>query len=522
MKKFGAFLTAALLVLTSVTAFAACGKSGGKYENKEDTLYIVSINKGYGVQWLRDIAERFKATHEGIDVNVTAVYDDGVTKNTLESGAAYCNYDLMFTGLGKNIAAGSFLADLTDVYNSTLSGRTQTVEDSLDPTLKAAFKNIGPDGKAGYNVMAWTQGVNGLLINYEAATKALGAGWEQNYPLRTTNELIAFAAAIKGAGKNAFGHCANTHYYQFVYDTWWAQYEGIAGLTDYYNGIYSIDDGDGGTLTGEGPEVALQQGRLESLKVMESIFAPSPAGGLYSHPKSNGITWETMQTYFMLGEFVMLSNGDWNNLEMSKSFPNTDVRFIKLPIVSALGAKLGLDENTLGSVIDYVDAGQTGAKPSASDEAIAAVAESRRFSHTYADAHTLAIPSYSKKIDLAKDFIKLLLSDEGQQIYAKATGGLTAGYGFDYAASPDYASASPFAKSRWQIAKDVRYYLFPEAKFSSLNSFSAARRLAPMPVLLSRDTDRKTAQWIYEYEYGYYKEQWANLVATANQKASPV
>lgn len=505
------FLALMMLVLS------ACG--GDKYENREDTLYIVSINKGYGVQWLKDIAELYEEKTD-MKVDISIVYDDNIIINRLESGPEFCNYDLIFSG---DLKTNNFLADLTDVYETTLEGKTKTIKESIDKTLLDCFREKDKGGNDVYYTMPWTQGVNGLLVNYEAASELFGANWQQQYPLRTTNELLAFAQAIKSEGKNAFGHCADTNYYMFLYDTWWAQYEGLDNIADFFEGKYTDFAGEEKI----GPEVFLQQGRLESMEVMEAIFAPPPKGGGYSDPRSNGITWEVTQTYFMLGQFIMFSNGDWNNLEMSKSFPNTDIRFVKVPVISSLADKLGITENDLRNIIDYIDSDRTIAKPSFtstnsdynSDEIIEHIAESRALTNTFADAHVMAIPSYSKKIVQAKDFIKLMISDEGQKLYTLATNGLTLGYGYDLESADYYNSLSAFAKSRWQIAKNAKYFLFSKATFEGLkigNSTFRAHDLAPLEVLISRDVNRMTAQQIFEYDYTYWNGQnWLNLLATS-------
>lgn len=506
MKKLGKILSLVIATLCAVT-MTACGGSGSGEESFDSegktVLHVVAINKGYGTNWLTETAKIFETQHTDVKVKVSVVYDDTIIQNKLESGAEYCDYDLMFTG-SYQIAKNKWLADLSDVYSSTLAGKTETIAELMDPTLEQAFQS--QDGS--YHMMPWTSGINGLLVNYEAANKLFGEGWENTYKLRTTDEVLEFAAAIKAKGANAFGHCANSHYYHFLYETWWAQYEGLQGIVDYYNGVYYDAFGEKQV----GPEVVLQQGRLESLKVMEDIFS---AG--YSDPRSNGNTFEVTQTYFMLGEFVMFSNGDWNNLEMSKSFPNTDIRFYKTPVISALGTKLGISEDQLLEIIDYID-GTTTEKPAVSDEMIETVREARAFVHTYADAHTMAIPVYSKNIDLAKEFIKLMISDVGQQAYATATGGLSMGYSYDLETHPNYNSFSNFAKSRWNVAKDARYYLLKESKFGDvgLTSFRC-KDIAPLPVALSRTYDRKTAQYLYEYDYNYWNGQnWSSLVVLAN------
>ena len=254
------------------------------------------------------------------------------------------------------------------------------------------------------------------------------------------------------------------------------------------------------------------------MKVMYEIFSPDAEGGGYSHSRYSGMQWDAMQTQFMLGSFVMLSNGDWNNLEMSRQFPNADVRFVRLPVISALGEKLGISEQELRAAVDYAD-GKTQTAPDIGEDELAAVAEARTLTHTYADAYVMAIPSYSKKIDVAKDYIKLLLSDEGQNLYVDATGGLTAGSGYDLENHPDYENLSDFAKSRWNILKDRSFFLFPQAKYAKagIRPFGV-RSLGPVEALMARDYNRYTAEMAVDYDIDFYNTgaNWSNLAALAN------
>lgn len=502
-------IVALICCIALVATFSACGKS----QNDANTLYVVSINKGYGTEWLKSVAKAYEAKNSDISIDIKPVYDDGIIKNNLESGAQFCNYDLMFTG-NFQFSTPQYLADLSDLYSSVPEGKDKTVEELLDKTVRSAFKMKNDSGEDKYYYMPWTNGVEGLLVNYDAAKTVLGSDWESKYKMRTTDELLEFAYAIKNAGKDvyAFGHCADTHYYHFLYETWWAQCEGTESIKNYYNGRYYDEISSTMEI---GPEICKQEGRLQSLKVMESIFA----GKGLSDKDNNGRQFDTIQTLFMKGKFVLFSNGDWNNLEMSKSYPNVDVRFVRCPIISKLGEKLGITEEKLRAIIDYVD-GETSQKPEVADSVIEKIREARCLTHSQIDAQTMAIPAYSTKINIAKDFVKFLISQEGQNIFVEKTGGITIGFGYDFEKNPSYSSMSAFAKSRWQIAKNASYYLYPQEKLSKvgLTAFKV-KELAPIPVLLCRDTKPMTAQEIFDYDYNYWTQnsntEWNALIQLA-------
>lgn len=508
MKKFSRIASVALATVCMSSMFAGCG--GNKIEHDENTLYVAAINKGYGIEWLYGLLDEFSAA-KGIKYEVTPVYDDSQITTRIESGAEYCNYDLVFTA-NKKPAADRFLADLTDVYASTYESGSragQTIQDSMDDRV---WNFVEGSGK---NVIPWTGGVNGLMVNYQAVAKVLGDGWENTYKVRTTDELIDFCEVLSEKGLAPFLHAAATQYYQFLYDCWFAQYNGIQGVNDYFEGKYVDEFG----ATRIGPEVCFNQGVLESAKVMEEIFSNG-----YSHKDSNGLEWDVCQTYFMLGNSAMFCNGDWNNQEMSKQFPNTDIRMIQTPVISALGDKLGITEEQLVQLIDYVDAtnaGESATKPSIDnvDDLIAAVKEARSWAFTYADYHMGSVISYSTKIDLAKEFLKYMASDAGQAKFVEKTKGLTMCYGYDLESYAKYNELPAFAKSRWTIARDATlYFIDSTSTFGGvgLQPFHM-RTVAPLEVLLSRTTNRKTAQDIYEEDYEYYKTVWSSFVLAGNQ-----
>ena len=516
MKKIKKILVLLMVCLMAFSLFAGCGKK--ENENKSDTIYVSVINKGYGTDWLYSLLDAFCAIHTDYTYEITKAYDDSFIQTNIETGEEYCNYDLAFTG---NISPADtkYLLDIKDVYAMTYTSGSRagkTVKECMDSNVLALLEDVDPITKeptGSYYRMPWTGGVNGLLVNYSKVTEVMGAGWEETYPCRTTDELLDFCAALKAKGLAPFIHSAITKYYQFLYDGWFAQYNGKTEISDYYKGRY-YDEVDNAFK--EGPEAAVNDGVLESLKVMESIFAND-----YSYKDSNGIDWEVCQTYFMLGRSAMFSNGDWNNLEMMKQFPDNDIRFMRLPVISALGDKYGITETQLRTIIDYVD-GKTTVKPAVStgdytaDQLIDIVKEARSWTATYVEYYNTAIPVYSKKAEIAKEFLKFMVTDEGQRIFAKTTKGLTMCYGYDLEENHElYSSLNNFAKSRWNIAKNASYFIGTRReKFGSVGFGPfTAKNLAPIEVLMSRSSDRWSAQRCFDYDYEVARGNWASYIA---------
>jgi ABC-type glycerol-3-phosphate transport system substrate-binding protein len=266
---------------------------------------------------------------------------------------------------------------------------------------------------------------------------------------------------------------------------------------------------------------------------METMLGPSTGN---SHPESNGLTWEKTQMYFMLGRAAMFPNGDWNNLEMEKSFPESDILFMRLPVISSLGAKLGITEAQLVSVIDYVDSlsdGGSVAKPSfvpivvdedagalTLDEVIEKVYAARTITFSYANYHTAFAASYGLGLESAKKFLTFMASNKGSKIYAKAMSGPTLPFGYDIAADPEiWNGLNNFAKTRWTVAKNASYYYIrndlPLGK-AGLGGYMGQKE-GPIEVLVSRAVNPRSAQYIFDLDYAYFNNStaWTDLLRRA-------
>ncbi len=488
-----------------------------KKADSNNTLDIIAINKGYGISWLIALADEFTKQHPDIEITIRTETDDEVLASQLGLGLAYSKYDLFFSTLTPSNV--SLLADISDVYNGAPDGTA--VKERMDPALLRSFASEDENGEETYYSMPWVQSLGGLLANNEALTKALGADWQTKYPVRTTAELENLAAVLKGKNLSAFIHAADTSYYQYLYEVWWAQYEGLDAIGDFFSGR-SYDAEGNPSLS---PSIFLQEGRVKAVETLESLLSPSKG---YSYDISNNIGWNETQTRFMLGDAAFLPLGDWTVREMATSFPNSDIRILRTPVVSSLAGKFGITEEELRAVIDYAD-GVTNEAPALSpkklftaEQVIEEVAKARKITFSYADRHTAYVASYGRGKQHAVEFLKFMTSNGGQKIFAEVMQGPTLPFGYDV--SKDEAiwnSYSPFAKSRWDIAKDASLYLYrfdlPLGK-QNLLPFRITT-VAPLEVLLTRSNDRKTANDIIMTDYNYYtasgNSAWNDLLRKA-------
>jgi ABC-type glycerol-3-phosphate transport system substrate-binding protein len=125
---------------------------------------------------------------------------------------------------------------------------------------------------------------------------------------------------------------------------------------------------------------------------------------------------------------VFCVNGGWLDIEMS-NYKSKNMEFIKTPVISSLVERLSFKTDAeLRQVIDFVDEhpneGDNTGRPSFASEAdVQIVREARQAAYQGGGGGLTLVPSWSKNIDTAKDFLTYMLSDKGLRIYYEATGG---------------------------------------------------------------------------------------------------
>ena len=539
-KKLLSVVLAISVVFTGLFGLTACGGD----ENDPNTIYVSVINKGYGTAWINTMMKKFIASdskYSKYKFEIINSYDDETTKASVESGLEYCNYDLVFHGGGSRLISEKYLADLSPVYN--MGYKDGKLADYMDESIVTNFARTNSNDETYYTCIPWTSGGSGILVNYDLVSNKLGADWETKYPCRTTIEFLKFIDDLRGAGVQPFVIVANRNYYSAMYETWWAQYEGMQGVENYYNARYTdVVSGD----IQEGPEAFLQQGVLQSLKVMEKIFSVSANyGSVYEN-------WNTMQAAYMENKSAMIVNGSWMQYEMTGklNYKGINMRFIKTPVISELGAKLGVstfttttgveaadinynitDESKFIAVIDYVDAvlsGDTSAvKPAGVSNAnINTIMEARQMVDSDLDYSDACVPSYSKKKTVAIEFLQYLYSEQGHKEYVGATKGLF--LPVENTLVEDYdIELNGFASSHKKNLNDNAIYIGANMSWkfakAGLMPFTI-RNKGPVEYILTGQSGLKvdgvnmnSAYAIYKYNKSYYDKgnNWNLLVNAA-------
>lgn len=437
MKKLITMLVTLCIAFTSLFA-VGCG-------NDANTLYIEVLDKGFGMQWIYDLADKFEAANEGYTVSVTPGYESTNYETAIKSGKGktdiYFSTDhMMKYQYNSQVLGGkrydSMFVSLKDLYETKIPGEDRTLGEKVDSQFTDFFTIERTNGDEEIYLFPYAIASTGIIINKDV--------WQDEWKKpNTTAELFALADTIKGAGKVPFIHSVDESYYNIMFEVFTAQYEGLATMDNFWNVI----DKYGESMT---PEVMLYDGILESYKVMEKLLK---AENQYQHPSSLEAKFTGAQTSFFNkdNKIAMMLNGDWVLTELSKNVDVStlsDVTVMKMPVISALGTKLGITEAELSAIVDYVDGTVTTAPEFAStknltdDQVIAAVREARGINGSMGFWHGAFIPIYSDQVELAKKFFLFMASDEGCNTYTKATGNILP-YDYDWKNNPD---VRPFVK----------------------------------------------------------------------------
>lgn len=488
-----------------LTSMVSCGK-----EVDDPTVLTIHINrKGNGDKFVYALADKFTEIY-GNKVDIKSTPLDDLTRTKLKSGANNNNVDLFMAvdemfdliAMGKNALIGydSIFTDLTDVYEDYGYNSNIKIKDFID---KDAYDYYTTDNKQW--IIPYIQNCTGIVYN-----KALFDKVGIKQVPRTTNELIETCEKLKNAGITSFIYPGKYDYWKNVYSVWWAQYEGMDNINLFLerkdsNGMYSVD-------------CYKQPGRLYCLEVLEELLKPSNG---YADRNANTYEFTQAQVKYLEGEGAMMPNGDWLENEMNENFGDEklEIKFMKTPIISKLGTKLNISEEELISIIDYVD-GTTSTKPNLADEIINTVKEARTYVVGGTNAAQAFIPVYSNAIELAKNFLKLMYSPTGAEIFFESTKGLTLPVKYDYKNSPTYSKISYFQQGKIDYIKDAKFFAITSKKYPMVYAGNTAAFFVDSGCLeknlgTNSVNDLKTAKELYQYDINYYQARWDSIMSQA-------
>ncbi len=371
MKKLIALL---VCVLITLTATVGCGGT----QNDLKTLNVVCLNKGYGEQWINTIAREFEKQNEGYKVKVSceATADQLIEKNL----ASKHNTDDLYICVGsewKMYALAGKFATLDDILDDQVDG--VILKDKIAGEYNNSIYFPNSAGQKHTYRLPWTQGFGGIFYNEKMFTDN---GWQVP---STYAELITLCQTIVESEVSISGTrdkvkpfaytSANLDYLDYTVFTWWAQLVGYDAIKEFtqYQTPNNFDTEKSETY--------------DALKTATELLMNIFTNKDYVHEAESN---HQAQKDFNNGYAAMMLNGEWLYNEI-KSYQINNANF-KLAVM------------------------KTPTVPNAT----------HNISYTIGEDQYIAIPNSSIKKDLAKNFIKLLVSDFGCKTFIDQANGLLA------------------------------------------------------------------------------------------------
>ena len=541
-------------------AFSLTGCKG-KVNDTPEHLEIKMYKAGNGTESVKNVAARFMELNPGKTVDVIENTEGRVVESEFPNGPKFNTVDLYLAGGSffnmsnkgaisiDGVTYENSFASLDDVYENPAYGETVAIKDKMLKSYSDYYYGEEKaNGKHSY-FAPWVGGWRGIVYNSKMFEQ-----YHWNIP-RTTDEMFELCETInatkaKSTNKNTMGqdlrispftYSRADSYWDSVETEWWIQYEGIENYKLFGQGMNANHE--------YSPDVVAAPGILESMRVMEKILGTYYKDASGVHPRSNiycdnTLTFRTytdIQSTFLYGEearlnpsgastAAMMPVGDWLENEMSSNFAQeiadkkVAFRTMKTPIVSALANKTSFKgasdkDLKLREIVSYIDNEKKGDKPSfATDEDIRLVDAARHVT-TSQYAEVMMIPTYSSSVELAKDFIRFLYSDEALRIFLQATKGVEMPLTCNY----DGIEISDFQKSKFEILNrdNVDIVLgiskYPMAYAGILSAFTNSEAYGTMESKfgVANPADFMSAEEIFQLNYNVVAKNWQQKLRDA-------
>lgn len=507
MKKILSVLIAVALMLCGSSLLAGCRK---KVPDSETDIQIAFWKSGFGDEYMKETVKAFKKKYPQYNVIFESTTDGSVYANTIAQSGSN-SIDLYCTSV-IDLPYNEKALPLNDILTSTCEGESVTIGEKLIPEVKEGLQ--WADGN--YYGLSYSGSLEGIVYNADIID-----GEKYEVP-RTTTELVTLVTDLTGDAalkdKTApFIHYAAGGYWNRVYKTWQAQYD---GLDYYYKTFMALKDEQG--VSPSKDVLIREDGRKQAFEVLDSIIrANTVTDG------SNALEYNDAQTMFMNGYAAMMVTGNWlvNEMKSNSEATDTNLKMMKTPIISSIKDNLPNVENDyqLRDVIDAVDAFDDGAAKqlafndfTITDAEWDRVYEARHVMSSNFDGHLFVIPEYSNATEAAKEFVKFCYSDEAIRIFSQythsmhparlSTGSLdTTGWlDFELTAKALTEKAVPLL----QEAAPYRSVLFTKG---ALRPFGKTEPIGALSV----EKGRSNAGKLWSGAVSYYNSNWSDFLSNA-------
>lgn len=377
-----------MLLVLAMGLSMVSGCAVKKAEVQENVIRIRVYDAGYGTDHLNAIISEFEKTYadKGYKVVIDQAnknYDGATVMQEMSVGFDKNKIDMYYVSnltseavADEIVEEGLNVLELTDVFNSTAVNQdgSETEETLKDRLLPGVWDMIQSDlsyvktiedsyaAHEGKNYVApFYSQFSGFVMNTDKLSQA---GLEAP---KTTDELLNCINVINDKRKSGATGLSNTYpiswsggesynYWRAVYDVWFSQYEGVDTFNEFVT-LSSYADN-----MSEAYKLYEKEGWMEVYKLMEVLLDDSNA-------PADTLTMDAVsaQDRLLVGKSVFSPCGTWLKSEMGAEYLEDmeHCQMMKVPVLSALGVKLGLDgkngsdkalcEKVLSAVVGLVD-----------------------------------------------------------------------------------------------------------------------------------------------------------------------
>ena len=370
-KGIAKIIVALMAAITVFSSFAACGDD---IVRDEKTIYVKATLGGYGSSYLTALANQFEKTYEAEGYKVKVLTPSSTLQGTVAIQDMYSDdyADVYFTSgvkLGDVVNGpdyGTLVADITDdVWNKPaidFSGNEEQslIKDKLQIEDNAEWSEV--NGRR-YSLHG-NNSIGGLIVNF---TKLQKYGIT-DLPKTTDEMFAAFDAILNGANGMKASSVTNIYpltflggqngYHNHLVFTWFAQYSGAEAYEEAWSwdDLKNVTDADVAAA-----KIVSGDGINEMLK---AVYKTYDSAYVAKGSSSNTISMAHSKIMNDKEGAVFMTDGDWAYNEIFTDYAATisDLRFINVPVISALGVKLFGEEKGeeyLRYIIDKTDEGKS-------------------------------------------------------------------------------------------------------------------------------------------------------------------
>ncbi len=481
MKKKLILATLSVLAL-STGVLASCGN---QTRTDSDELFVCVYDGGYGREWIEQIASDYEAK-TGVKVNFTT--DTSVLdkiESQLRDGSDYdifMSHDISW----KSYAASGYLANLDDLYSSTVEGTNKTFEQRLSASALKNSKTEGEDGSEHYYKVCYTQGAGGLVYNVDLFEKN---GW--SVPT-TYDELVTLCETIsnteipggdRGETYSPFAWSGSDrqYYWDYLVFPWWYELAGEAKI----NKILEYKGEDGKYSTGYemyNPDTNYKE-FIEAYNMWYKLIATSTNNNSIANAYSGNLL--AAQSAFYSGKAAMIPYGQWAQYEISNA-KKSDLGF-KIKMMKTPKAK--------ASSTEY-------------------------YNYNVGFGDSMIIPSNSPSIDKAKDFLRYMATYDACKTFVKKSQG--AFLAFDYSdVDLELTSEDTYTRSVYELLTECKNF-----NLVSQNEITYWNTNTVMPWIENKyyyqnacsEPSKNTPEIVGNTMYNTAKKGWSSWLRTAGLK----